>query len=77
MKARQEQRLSRVGGALFFLATVTVFSIISVLLFGTPAPPKDLAVMTGIMMVINSIWLGAVLVWERTTRKRRRNRLGG
>ncbi|WP_346623107.1 hypothetical protein [Blastococcus montanus] len=77
MSGRRENRLSHAGGVLYFLGIVTVFSIISVLLFGTPAPPEDLAVTTGIMMVVDSIWLGVVLIWGRITRKHRRNRLGG
>ena len=76
MEIRREKRRPRVEGALVFLGLVTVFSIISVLLFGTPASPKDLAVMTAIMMVVNSIWLGDALVWQRIPWKRRRNRLG-
>ena len=77
MRERREKGFSKLKGPLFFLGTVTVFSIISVLIFGTPAPPRDLAVMTAIMMVVNSIWLGAVLLWDRLMRKRRRDRLGG
>lgn len=76
-EVRGKKRPSRVAGALVFLGLVVGFSIIQVLLFGTPAPPKDLAVLTAIMMVVISIWLGAVLVWDRIMRKRRRNRLGG
>ena len=77
MSYRPEKRLSSGAGALLFIGTVTVFSVISVLIFGTPAPLKDLLVMTGVMMVVNSIWLGLALTWERITRKRRRGRLGG
>jgi divalent metal cation (Fe/Co/Zn/Cd) transporter len=80
MEGRRERRPSIaaiVVFALFFLGLDAVFSIISVLLFGTPASPKDLAVMTAILMVVNAIWLGALLMWERIRRKRRRDRLGG
>jgi hypothetical protein len=76
MRPRREKRLSRVEGTLLFLGTVTVLSIIDVLLFATPAPPKDLAVATGIWMIVNSMMLGAALLWDRIRQRRRRN-LGG
>lgn len=77
MKDGRPRRLSRVKGAIFFLATVVVFSIIDVLLFVVPAPPKELAVITAIIMIVNSIGLAAVLRWDRIMRKRRRDRLSG
>lgn len=71
---RVPKRPSIVATALVFLGLDAVFSVIFVLLFLTPAPLKDLAVMTAIMMVLNGIWLGVVLswksIWERITRKR-------
>jgi hypothetical protein len=77
MKSRREKRLSPVAVALFLIGLDVVFSIITVLLFATPVSPKEFVVLTAIMMVVNAIWLGAVLIWERITRKRRRDRLGG
>ncbi len=73
---RQGKRPSRFATAAFFIGTVTVGSIIQVLLFVTPAPPKDLAVVTGILIIVNSICLGAALAWDRSRRRRRRY-LGG
>ncbi len=72
----RERCRSRVKGVALFLGTVTVYSIFEVLLFATPAPPKDLAVVTAIWMIVKSLLLGAALIWDRRRQKSRRY-LGG
>ncbi len=73
---RQANRPSRFAGAVFFIATVTVGSIVEILLFVAPAPPKDLAVAAVVAMIVNSICLGVALLWDRGRRRRRRYRGG-
>lgn len=76
MKNREKRRFSWVTDVLFFFGAITGSAILSVLIFGTPAPLQELAVMTVVMMGVYAVLFGAGFLWKRVTRKRR-SYLGG
>lgn len=77
MTSRRNKGPSRLATALFFFGVLTVGSIITVLFFATPVPPRNLAVLTVIVMTAYAIWLPVSLGREHIMEKRRRERARG
>jgi len=75
--SRRTERRSRVVTALIVLGLLVVGEAITVVLFASPAPPKDLALITAIVVAPDVMGLAVTALWARITRKRRQYQCTG
>jgi peptidoglycan/LPS O-acetylase OafA/YrhL len=73
---RVQKRRSRVATALVLLAVLVIMSAITAALF-VPTSLEDFASTTAIVIVFEIAGFAITALWDRLTRKRRRDRLSG